>query len=195
MFINQLDDEITVLQRLQAGDENSFNAVYQHYYPFVKRQVERLMHSPEMSEDVTQEIFMKIWEGREHLSEVRVFKAYLFIIARNHTFNVLKSIARSSSGMSEIIRHFDRSVNTTEDQVQDNEYMRFIRKKIDELPPRTKEIFILCREQSKTYNEVAAELGISRDAVKNRMVHAMKMLKRSIIPTVILFVLIHIKGS
>ncbi len=139
-----------------------------------------LIHSPELSEDICQEIFLKIWESREKLSDIRSFRAYLFITARNHTFNVLKKAARSDAGMSEIIRHFDTSRNSTEEDVQNNEYLDFIRRKLEELPPRSREIFRMCREQSKSYDEVAAELGITRDAVKSRMVHAMKVLKSSV---------------
>ena len=179
MYIKSLDEEEVVLQQLQAGNESSFASIYNHYYSFVHAQVLHIMHSPDMAEDVTQEIFLKIWEARGKLSEVRSFKSYLFITARNYTLNVLKSAARSESAMGEIIRHFDKSRNTTEDQVQDNEYMRFIHRQLEALPPRSREIFNMCRIQSKTYNEVAAELGISRDAVKSRMVHVMKILRDS----------------
>ncbi|MEP7257326.1 MAG: RNA polymerase sigma-70 factor [Flavitalea sp.] len=176
MTINALEEETIILQRLQAGDESSFAHIYRHYYSSVNSQVLHLMHSPELSEDITQEIFLKIWESREKLNGIRSFKSYLFITARNHTLNALKRAARSEAGMSEIIRHFELIRNTTEDLALSNEYLRFIQQKIDELPPRSREIFRLCREQSKSYDEVAAALGISRDAVKSRMVHAMKML-------------------
>lgn len=180
MFDKALDDETTVLQRLQAGDGEAFSAIYRHYYSSVQTQVLNLIHSPELSEDITQEIFLKIWESREKLPEIRSFKSYLFITARNHTINALKSASRSEAGMSEIIRHFDIARNTTEDDVLSNEYLAFLRKKLDELPPRSREIFRMCREQSKSYEEVAAALGITRDAVKSRMMHAMKTLKNSV---------------
>lgn len=179
MFIEPLVDEDSVLKRLQAGDEHAFNIIYQHYFSFVCNKVARLLHSPQLAEDVTQEIFIKIWEGRSGLAEVKSFPSYLFITARNHSINVLKSAARSEAGMGEIIRHFHAAPQPANDEIQNNEYVRFIRKKTEELPPRTKEIFLLCREQSKTYSEVAAALGITRDAVKSRMMHAMKLLRDS----------------
>jgi RNA polymerase sigma-19 factor, ECF subfamily len=194
MNVNAVDNEEIVLKRLQAGDQNAFSDIYSHYYPSVHAQVLHLVHSPELSEDVTQEIFLKIWENRGKLPDIQSFKSYLFITARNHTLNVLKSAARSEAGMCEIIRHFEHFRNSTEEDVQHNEYLRFIQQKMDELPPRTREIFQLCREQSKSYNEVAASLGISRDAVKSRMVHAMKILRDSAeremgLPLVVLLVL------
>jgi RNA polymerase sigma-70 factor (ECF subfamily) len=196
MFDKALDDEVVVLQRLQAGDETSFTTIYRHYYSSVQTRVLQFVHSPQLSEDIAQEIFLKIWENRDKLGEVRSFRSYLFITTRNHTLNVLKTAARSEAGMSEILRFFNASRNTTEDDVLNNEYVAFIRKKLDELPPRTREIFRLCREQSKTYDEVATELGITRDAVKSRMMHAMKILKSSVekeigLPFVIFLVLLN----
>lgn len=179
MFIEPLVDEDKIVQRLQTGDEHSFNLIYQHYFSFVYTSVERLIHSPQLAEDVTQEIFIKIWEGRSGLAEIKSFRSWLFITARNHSINVLKSAARCKEGMGEIIRHFHRTPDLANDEIQNNEYAKFIQNKLEELPPRAREIFLLCREQSKTYSQVAAALGITRDAVKSRMVHAMKMLRNS----------------
>jgi RNA polymerase sigma-70 factor (ECF subfamily) len=179
MFIEPLVDEDRILQRLQTGDEHSFNLIYQHYFSFVCSKVTRLIHSPQLAEDVTQEIFIKIWEGRSGLTEIKSFSSYLFVTARNHSINVLKSAARCEEGMGEIIRHFNTTPNPANDEVQNNEYVKFIQNKMNELPPRAREIFLLCREQSNTYGQVAAALGITRDAVKSRMMHAMKLLRRS----------------
>ena len=179
MFIDPLVDEDRILLRLQTGDEHSFNVIYQHYFSFVCIKVARLIHSPQLAEDVTQEIFIKIWEARSGLAEVKSFRSYLFITARNHSINVLKRAARCEEGMEEIVRHFHTTPHPANDEIQNNEYVKFIRKKMDELPPRAKEIFLLCREQSKTYSQVATALGITRDAVKSRMVAAMKLLRNS----------------
>ena len=179
MFIEPLDDEDRILQRLQTGDEHSFNLIYQHYFSFVCVKVARLIHSPQLAEDVAQEVFIKIWEARSGLAEIKSFRSYLFITARNHSINVLKKAARCEEGMGEIVRHFHTTPHPENDEIQNNEYVRFIRNKMDELPPRAKEIFVLCREQSKTYSQVAAALGITRDAVKSRMMYAMKLLRIS----------------
>jgi RNA polymerase sigma-70 factor (family 1) len=179
MFIEPLVDEDEILMRLQTGDEHSFNLVYQHYFSFVCACVIRLIHSPQLAEDVTQDIFIKVWEKRSGLAEIKSFRPWLFIMARNHSINVLKKAARCEEGMGEIIRHFHRSPEAANDEILNNEYAKFIQNKLNELPPRAREVFQLCREQSKTYSEVATALGITRDAVKSRMVHAMKHLRNS----------------
>jgi RNA polymerase sigma-70 factor (ECF subfamily) len=140
-----------------------------------------------MAEDLEQEVFMKIWESRKQLREVKSFRAYLFIVARNHILNTLKAVFRSDAAMGEVVNHFIRlrnaqadSGNTPENDLLSKEYQTFLEKILTALPERTREIFRLCREQGKTYDEVAALLGISRNAVKNHMVHSMKILGGSV---------------
>ena len=70
--------------------------------------------------------------------------------------------------------------NGADDTVLTREYQEFLRRVIESLPPRSREVFLLCREQQFSYDEVAAQLGISRNSVKNHMVHSMKILKASV---------------
>ncbi len=179
MILEPAKDEGEIVRRMCNGDASAFDILYRHYYSGIKAHVVRLLRSPELAEDVTQEVFLKIWEQRKSLPALQSFKSYLFICARNHTLNVLKRAARSQAGMGEIAKHFPGSGHFTADTVQENEYMQFIKKRLEALPARTKQVFRLCREQSKTYNEVAEELGITRDAVKSRMMHAIRELKDS----------------
>lgn len=180
MFVKPLPDETRVLEQLRCGDEASFNQIYRHYSPYIYKRVLLLLHSPQLAEDVTQEIFMKVWQDRFTMAEIRSLTSYLLVVARNHTLNVLKKASRTREGMGEIIHHFDTTSHSTEYEVLNNEYSSFIQRKLSELPPRSREIFVMCREQSRSYSEVAETLGISRDAVKSRMVHVMKIMRSSV---------------
>lgn len=179
MFNTALDDEPEILQQLTGGDELAFARLYQHYYSSVHSTVQHILPSPQLVEDVTQEIFLKLWENRSKLGEIRTFRSYLFIITRNHALSVLKRAARTKAGLAELIRHSESGHNPTEDALISHEYLQFINRKLAELPPRSRQVFHMCREESKTYDEVAAALGISRDAVKSRMMHAIKFLRTS----------------
>ncbi len=138
------------------------------------------MNSSPLSEDLTQEVFIKIWENRSILVEVKSFKAYLFVIARNHTLNSMKVIFRSEVAIGEVVDSFVHLRNETEEQLMHKEYLVFLRKILDSLPERTREIFRLCRDQEQSYDEVAKSLNISRNAVKNHMVQSMKVLRSAV---------------
>lgn len=170
-------EEDKLLLSIAAGDEQSFSDIYHHYHPGVYAYVLKIVKVPALAEDIVQDIFVKIWEARGQLPGVKHFPAFLFSVARNHTLNMLHSIARSNNALSAVIRHFQEY--RFDDETLHKDYRKFIEKALLAIPSRTREIFHKCREQAMTYEEVAAEMGISRNAVKKHMVAAIRTLKET----------------
>ncbi|TKC65435.1 RNA polymerase sigma-70 factor [Pedobacter hiemivivus] len=163
-----------------AGDEYAFATLYQRYKLLVYGYVKKFVHIEEMAADLTQEAFIKLWDSRSKLGEVQSLKAYLLTIAKNHTLTTLKKTLQSDTAMSVIIKEFKEDKNSVEEQFQNKEYEAYFRRILTGLPQRTRQIFIQCREHGRSYEEVAIELGISRNAVKKHMVNAMKTLGESV---------------
>lgn len=187
-------NEQELIVKLSESNEKVFLQFYDLYnkelYLFIKKYV----HSSEMAQDLTQEVFVKIWENTDKLAEVRSFKSYLYTVAKNHTLNALKKASRSPVVMGEIVEAYFVEDNCVENKMLNKEYQIYLAKAIEELPDRSKEIFRLCREQKKTYEEVASIIGISKNAVKNHMVFSMKKFRKSLevelgisLPILILF--------
>lgn len=168
------------MQQLIAGDEYGFAGLYKLYSDSIRQFIRKYVNSLPLSEDLTQEVFIKIWENRSALSDVKSFKGYLFVTAKNHTLNSMKVIFRSEVAIGEVIGNFVHLRNDTEEQLLNKEYLMFLKNTLDSLPERTREIFKLCRDQEKTYEEVAKSLNISRNAVKNHMVQSMKVLRSAV---------------
>ena len=162
---------------IAEGDEEAFSKVYYHYFPVLYPYVLKLVKVPAMAEDVIQDVFLKIWETRGRLGAVQYFPAYLFSVTRNHTLNILQSVARADHAMSTLVRHFQEQ--RVDDEALSKDYRNFIEGVLGTLSPRSREVFRKCREQIMTYDEVAAEMGISRNAVKKHMVTAIRVLKES----------------
>jgi RNA polymerase sigma-70 factor (family 1) len=170
----------TLLTQLSNSDEAAFTALYNQYFNEVSLFILKFVKSTQLSEDIAQEVFIKIWEGRDKLTEIRSFKAWLFTIARNHTLNILKKIAHESAGMGEVLKNYKYQHNPIEDEIVGNEYMQQVNDILNSLPRQTREVFRLCREEAKSYEEVIAILGISRSAVKKHMVRSHKAFKNSL---------------
>lgn len=166
--------------KLMAGEESAFSELYDRYNAVISAYIKRFVNSSDLAEDLTQEVFIKIWQCKSKLYEVRCIKAYLLIMARNHTLNSLKKAMRSDVAMAEVINCFVEQRNDTEEELLSKEYLQYLEKALSDLPPRTREIFRLCRQEGKSYEEVACALGISRNAVKNHMVGSMKILSASV---------------
>jgi RNA polymerase sigma-70 factor (family 1) len=173
-------DEKALLAQMAAGDGDAFGSLFRAYEEPIRVFVQRFVKSPQLAEDLSQEVFLKIWQQRERLAGLQSFRAFLFIVARNHTINTLRSASHSQVAMGEISRHALPPSNATEDRVLLRDYMDYLQQQIAKLPPRAREVFRLCREQQLSYDEVARELGISRHSVKSHMVLSMKLLKASV---------------
>jgi RNA polymerase sigma-70 factor (family 1) len=170
-------DDRGLLIRLIKGEEDAFSALYDRYHTGVTLFIQQLVKSPALAEDLCQETFIRIWEARERLAEVQSFKAYLFTAARNHALSCLRRAASEQTLKGEIIRHFQELRNDTEEKMLTRAYLQHLNRVLEALPPQTRQVFRLCREQQHSYDEVAAQLGISRNAVKKHMVRSMKLLK------------------
>lgn len=172
--------EQDLLRRLSKGDEAAFVSIFDLYSARIYNFIIKYVQSPPLAEDLTQEVFMKLWESRAQVTKIESFKAYLFVIARNHTLNSLKKAFKSEAAVGEVVKNYVTQRSNTEEDILHKEYLQFLKRVLDSLPERSRRIFILCREEGKSYEEVAAAMGISKNAVKNHMVFSMKLLRSSV---------------
>ena len=172
--------EDVLLKKIREGDQTAFSEFYQQYVNLLHSFVIRYVKSHELADDLVQEIFIKIWENRITLPHLVSLKSYLFIVARNHTFTFLKKASAEQSLKDKILAEATAYSNPTDDLMLSAEYHAHMQRILSTLPSQTQKIFRLCREEEKSYQEVSALLGISKDAVKKHMVRSMKSLKPTI---------------
>ncbi|WP_341835873.1 sigma factor [Chitinophaga pollutisoli] len=91
---NQVVDISDKLQEVARGNETAFRDLFLQYADHLYAYIWQLTKSRELAEEVVQDIFLQIWISREALAEVRNFRNYLFVIARNHALNAMKKMMR-----------------------------------------------------------------------------------------------------
>jgi RNA polymerase sigma-70 factor (family 1) len=168
-------DESKLLLAVAEGDEQAFSQLYYHYQEDLYHFIFRLVKVPALTEDILQDIFLKIWEARGQLPHVRNFGGYLFSVARNHTLNILQSISKSTYALSTLVRHFQEL--RVDDEALSKDYLKFVHQALQSIPSRSRDIFQKCRELGMSYEQVASEMGISKNAVKKHMMTAIRGLK------------------
>ena len=173
-------NEQSVILRLQKGDSDAFRELYNQYHQPLYHYVLRFVKSPALAEDVLQDVFLKIWEIRSRIDPELSFKAYLYRISRNSVFKLLKKIAVDENLRTQVLKQFSQSVADADLKVLWQQYEALLQAAINRLPPQRRKVFKLCREEGKSYEQVAEELGISRNTVKEHMVLAMKLIREHI---------------
>ncbi len=161
----------------QKSTYPAFDEIYKQYYQGIFGFVLNYVKSADVAEDITQDLFVKIFEQKEIFDRVENLKSYLFTSAKNSALNYLKKASREELTKHNLIRHYDAKKASLEDDLTDIEYFNYLQKCLGQLSERNKVVFDLCRNEGKSYEEAAQELGISQSAVKKHMVKSMKTLR------------------
>jgi len=171
------EEEIEIIEGLRNGDTSAYTRIYDLYHERLYAFVIRFVKLPEVAEDVLQEVFLTLWRVRGRIDSARSLQAYLYKISRNGVFKALKKNARQKE-ITECIKAMAAPFTfSNEEQLRWKEYEAILSDAIDCLPVQRKKVFRLCRDEGKTYDRVAHELGISRNTVKEHMVLATRSIK------------------
>lgn len=157
-------EEKEILSQIAAGDEAAFTRLFKHYHQLLGSYVLRFTRSRELTEEIVQDVFMKIWLNRAGLTEVVDFRAYLFTVSKNHVLNCLKKIAKDrliSNGLEENEILLD--MNETSEE---SAYYELIDEAIDLLPPQQQKVYLMSRHERLKYAEIALKLNLSKETVK-----------------------------
>ena len=163
------------MERLRAGDESAFEAVFRAFYPRLVGAAEHLLRERDRAEDVAQEVLLELWRHRERLEPRVSLVGYLYRAVRNRSLNQL--------------RH-DRVVRDVEPRLPgrdpapgaDRELLAgelhdAVRATVARLPDRCREVFELSRVHQLRYAEIAGAMGISVKTVEAQMGKAIRLLR------------------
>lgn len=160
---------------------SAFDIIYKKYsrrlYGFVFRYVKQEVDT----EEIVQEVFVKIWQKRDKINVYSSFESFLFTIAHNETINLLKKRATEQKYVEHVksLQQIEESYEIA-NEIHYKELEQKFHGLLDELSPRQKEIFKLSREDGLSHKEIAERLGISSNTVKNHLVTALSFLKNGL---------------
>lgn len=164
--------ENELLSLVAAGDRQAFTRLYSQYLDAAYHYVYLFTKSKDNTEEILQDVFVKIWENREKLAEVQTFKNYLFKAAKNRVLDEVRKEQVRYRVLTEIKRGRTVHDESTADTLAYKDYYRVVQQAIEKLPPKRKLIFRLNTENGLSHDEIAAQLGVSKSMVKNQLYKA-----------------------
>lgn len=171
--------EEIIIKKIKNGDTLAFEELFNKYYQKLKHFTCQFTKSEFIAEEIVQEVFINLWVKRDKIDPNLSFNGYIYRITRNHLINHLKKMARDEKALEEFWRNMDKEKDDVSEQILDKEYSRSrcLEEAIRKLPKQKQLIFRLSREEGKSHYQIAEELGISKNTVKNHMVVAIKTIK------------------
>jgi RNA polymerase sigma-70 factor, ECF subfamily len=176
--------ENRVKSGIKKGNTEAFEILYNKYYHGLCVLSCRYTGQPEVAEEIVQETFMKIWEGRKEIEIRGSLHFYLHTAVRNNSINHLRHLLVEKKFNSAKSRQLQQTINflqlTSEDGSSlliSRELEKSLTEAIDSLPPKCREIFLLHRDEELKYSEIAEKLNISQNTVQRQISIALDKLR------------------
>jgi RNA polymerase sigma-70 factor (ECF subfamily) len=164
-----------LLNRIKSGDELAFNELYGMYREPAIRFCNSIIKDIEESENLVQEVFIKVWDRREGINPELNFNSYLFTIIRNRVYDYLKEVKKNEFVKE---RYWQNIVQYQEEESELKEQRIVkIKEAIKGLTEKRRQIIQLNYDEGKSYEEIAAIMNISKNTVKNQLVKAKQILR------------------
>ncbi|SEA51354.1 RNA polymerase sigma factor [Pedobacter hartonius] len=182
--------DLELIDLLKKDDEHAFAEIYKRYAEALTGFATSKLFDLEDARDIIHDLFVKLWENKKQLQVDRDLKAYLFTLIRYGVIDkIRKNITRKEYAVM-IQGLSDLQATTIEQQIAAKELQQNIQRSLDELSPRVKEIYLLSREENRSIPEIASQLQLSEQTVKNQLSTALKHLRQSL-ATILAFTFIH----
>ena len=185
-----LSDE-DLMARVAEDDERAFAELVRRFQGRVMNLVSRVLNDRECGDDLTQEVFVRVFVHRRNYRRGSKFSTWLFTIAANLAKNEIRRRVRrrnwfSLNALQEVLK--DSAIQLAdptegkESRMEREQLQEAMGKAIATVPEKYRLALVLRDIDGLTYEEIAQVLGIPGGTVRSRINRARGMLKRKLIP-------------
>lgn len=170
----------SLVKQLKKGNEKAYNSLVKTYYNELCIYVTNLSQDRFKSEDIVQNVIIRIWEQREKLNPDFSIKSLLY----KSVYNEFIDQYRRDIAVTALEKKYIEGLNTFYEKKEgENELERLItvvKNEIELLPPRCKETFLLSKQEGLTYVEIAGHLKVSIKTVESQMNRAFSIIRKKV---------------
>ena len=173
----QLHNETALFHQLAGGSEEAFEVIFSLYRDRLFRFAFKMIKSSEEADELVQETFVKLWEGRALLSSVNTPENYIFCIIRNKAIDRIRKISLDSRLREQVWKRIEDARCNTEEILFAEDTNQLIQEAFEKLSPQRKVVFKLSRLDGLNHEEIAVQLHISENTVKNHLVSSLRFIR------------------
>jgi RNA polymerase sigma-70 factor (ECF subfamily) len=182
MLNQNFENDEQALKKLAAGDLAAYRFLFDRYFADLCNFLLIYLHSKVFAEEIALEVFEIVWEKRETLQIRVTFRSFLFAAAKNRAISHYRREHRAiftSLEMGDTVAIED---STSQHFMEENELHALIETAINKLPEKSRQIYLMARNENLSHKEIAARLGITPKTVENHVGIALHKLRESLRP-------------
>lgn len=178
-YAQHTDKELFAL--IATGDEAAFAEIYLRYTEKLYPHVAKLLDADDWAEEIVQDVFTKLWQIRETLAAIDNPNAWLYLMAANRTIDHMRKMALEVKMQYHIARQAEDHlrIETASGNKLDAR-MAGIKEVVEQLSPQRKLVFKLRHEEGLSYEEIAAQLNLSKSAVRDYLRLALQTIREGL---------------
>lgn len=163
---------------IKSGNRSAFTSLFEHFHQSIFNFIVYKTGDRDLSEDILQETFLKVWRKREELDETRSIKSFLFTMANNSAINHFRHQKVVYSHQANYqLETDDRSL---EDIVKSKEFYDQVFGAIEDLPEKTRITFMMSRFEDLSYKEIAERTEVSIKTVESHIGKALRLIREKL---------------
>jgi RNA polymerase sigma-70 factor (ECF subfamily) len=171
-------------------DEATFESLFRKHFMALVAFAMKFLRDTDTAKEIVHDVFIRLWEKRDNMDPQRSIKSYLFTSVHNRCLNYIRDNKKYDHSEFHLEKLEENTNWENNDKLVETETELRIRKAIDDLPDKCREIFILSRFEELKYAEIATKLGISIKTVEAQMSRALKSLRENLIEYITIVVLV-----
>lgn len=163
-----------------SGEKEAFGSLYRKYSGKCRGFIFSLTKDKEVAEDLTHDIFVKIWQKREIVSHVDSFSSYLFKMAKNSVMDYFESNAINRKFISRQMLCAEDFREYVEEKINMEDLQLLIFKIVSDMPEQRRKIFTMSRYNGLSNKEIAEKSNISVRTVENHITTALAQIREAL---------------
>ena len=179
MLAHNIHTETELLELLRAGDKAAFTSIYETHAASLTGFAAARLASLEEARDIIHDLFVYLWNERERIQINGSLKSFLFAAVRYRIIDHIRKNATRKAYAGMLQRLSDYIISDTEENLVVKNLHHRLENAVEDLPSRTKQIYRLSRDRHLAVKEIAHELGVSEQTVKNQLSAALSHLRIS----------------
>jgi RNA polymerase sigma-70 factor, ECF subfamily len=169
-----------LMEEIKADNMFAFDALYDKYCRKLYNFGLTILKSKEESENLIQDVFLRLWENRNKIEKNESVQSYVFTIAYNSAISILRKKARDARFIEYLGTLQENTEAPVDVQVEYNELTNRLNEIIQSLPQRQKEVYLMHKVEGLKYNLIAEQLHVSVNTIENHMSRALKTIRKKL---------------
>lgn len=174
-------DHADWLDVLAAGEEAGLAHFFKLHQKSLGYFAYKVVGDSDEAEDIVATCFVKLWEHRTEFPTPEKLKSFLYVSCRNACLNHLRNLKVQTSAQQNYFRELEGSERDVLYRIVESEVLQELHKEIELLPDNYREVFCKIYFQHQKTDEIAAELGLSVQTVRNYKARAVELLRNSML--------------